>query len=164
MALEAAQHVKCTRHHLDYVALTCTIAGVNSLFAEPLRASSHGYPIPLYGMKFHLQKKLPQAICDDNKKPRAPALRYACISLSCAAAVPESGMPEIKIVTEVAGRICALPVQVGGSIEDGDDLVFVEAMKMEIPVAAPAAGRLKSILVAVDDVVAEGQVLAIIET
>jgi len=81
-----------------------------------------------------------------------------------AAAVPESGMPEIKIVTEVAGRICALPVQVGGSIEDGDDLVFVEAMKMEIPVAAPAAGRLKSILVAVDDVVAEGQVLAIIET
>ena len=66
--------------------------------------------------------------------------------------------------TEVAGRICALPVQVGGSIEDGDDLVFVEAMKMEIPVAAPAAGRLKSILVAVDDVVAEGQVLAIIET
>ena len=73
-------------------------------------------------------------------------------------------MPEIEIVTEVAGRICALPVQVGGSIEDGDDLVFVEAMKMEIPVAAPAAGRLKSILVAVDDVVAEGQVLAIIET
>lgn len=73
-------------------------------------------------------------------------------------------MPEIKIVTEVAGRICALPVQVGGSIEDGDDLVFVEAMKMEIPVAAPAAGRLKSILVAVDDVVAEGQILAIIET
>jgi biotin carboxyl carrier protein len=77
---------------------------------------------------------------------------------------PESGMPEIKIVTEVAGRICALPVQVGGRIGDGDDVVFVEAMKMEIPVAAPAAGRLKSILVNVDDVVAEGQVLAIIET
>ena len=51
-------------------------------------------------------------------------------------------MPEIKIVTEVAGRICALPVQVGGSIGDGDDVVFVEAMKMEIPVASPAAGRL----------------------
>jgi biotin carboxyl carrier protein len=81
-----------------------------------------------------------------------------------AAAVPESGMAEIKIVTEVAGRVCALPVQVGGSIGDGDDIVFVEAMKMEIPVAAPAAGRLKSILVNLDDLVAEGQVLAIIET
>jgi biotin carboxyl carrier protein len=81
-----------------------------------------------------------------------------------AAAVPESEMAEIKIVTEVAGRVCALPVQVGGSIGDGDDIVFVEAMKMEIPVAAPAAGRLKSILVNLDDLVAEGQVLAIIET
>jgi biotin carboxyl carrier protein len=81
-----------------------------------------------------------------------------------AAAAPESGMPEIKIVTEVAGRVCALPVQVGGSIADGEDVAFVEAMKMEIPVAAPAAGKLKSILVNIDDVVAEGQVLAIIET
>ncbi|MFL6827678.1 MAG: acetyl-CoA carboxylase biotin carboxyl carrier protein subunit [Bradyrhizobium sp.] len=73
-------------------------------------------------------------------------------------------MPEIKIVTEVAGRICALPVEIGGSVGDGEDIVFVEAMKMEIPVAAPAAGRLKSILVNIDDVVAEGQVLAIMET
>ncbi|MES1150024.1 MAG: acetyl-CoA carboxylase biotin carboxyl carrier protein subunit, partial [Bradyrhizobium guangdongense] len=30
-------------------------------------------------------------------------------------------MPEIKIVTEVAGRVCALPVEVGGSVADGDD-------------------------------------------
>jgi biotin carboxyl carrier protein len=37
-------------------------------------------------------------------------------------------------------------------------------MKMEIPVASPAAGTLKSLLVAIDDVVAEGQVVAIIET
>ena len=73
-------------------------------------------------------------------------------------------MPEIKIVTEVAGRICALPIKVGGSVGDGEDIAFVEAMKMEIPVAAPATGKLKSILVNLDDVVAEGQVLAIMET
>jgi biotin carboxyl carrier protein len=77
---------------------------------------------------------------------------------------PESGMPEIRIVTEVAGRVCALPVEVGASVGDGDDIVFVEAMKMEIPVAAPAAGKLKAILVGIDDVVAEGQALAILET
>jgi biotin carboxyl carrier protein len=81
-----------------------------------------------------------------------------------AAAVPEKAMPEIKIVTEVAGRVCALPVEVGGNVGDGDDVAFVEAMKMEIPVASPAAGRLKTILVSIDDVVAEGQVLAIVET
>jgi biotin carboxyl carrier protein len=81
-----------------------------------------------------------------------------------AAAVPESEMPDIKIVTEVAGRICALPLETGASVGDGDDIAFVEAMKMEIPVAAPAAGRLKSILVRLDDMVSEGQVLAILET
>jgi biotin carboxyl carrier protein len=37
-------------------------------------------------------------------------------------------------------------------------------MKMEIPVASPAAGKVKSILVALDEVVAEGQVVAILET
>jgi biotin carboxyl carrier protein len=73
-------------------------------------------------------------------------------------------MPEIKIVTEVAGRVCALPVETGASVGEGDDIAFIEAMKMEIPVAAPAAGKLKSILVKIDDVVAEGQVLAMIET
>jgi len=73
-------------------------------------------------------------------------------------------MPEIRIVTEVAGRVCALPVDIGGSVGDGDEVVFVEAMKMEIPVSAPAAGKLKSLLVKLDDVVAEGQVLAILET
>jgi biotin carboxyl carrier protein len=73
-------------------------------------------------------------------------------------------MAELKIVTEVAGRVCALPVEAGSRVNDGDDIAFVEAMKMEIPVAASAAGKLKSILVKIDDVVAEGQVLAIVET
>jgi biotin carboxyl carrier protein len=73
-------------------------------------------------------------------------------------------MPEIKLVTEVAGRICAIPVDVGGTVGDGDDVAFVEAMKMEIPVAATAAGKIKSILVKLDDVVAEGQAIAIVAT
>jgi biotin carboxyl carrier protein len=73
-------------------------------------------------------------------------------------------MAEIKIVTEVAGRVCTLPVEAGANVSEGDDVAFVEAMKMEIPVASPAAGKLKSILVNLDDVVAEGQALAILET
>jgi biotin carboxyl carrier protein len=77
---------------------------------------------------------------------------------------PEKKMPDIKIVTEVAGRICALPIAAGASVADGDDIALVEAMKMEIPVASPAAGKLKSILVKLDDVVAEGQAIAILET
>jgi biotin carboxyl carrier protein len=95
-------------------------------------------------MKFHLRNTVPQAILSDNKK--------------------RIGMPDIRVVTEVAGRVCSLPVRPGASVGDGDDIAFIEAMKMEIPVAAPAAGKLKSLLVAIDEVVAEGQVVAIIET
>ncbi|MBR0686878.1 acetyl-CoA carboxylase biotin carboxyl carrier protein subunit [Bradyrhizobium manausense] len=71
-------------------------------------------------------------------------------------------MPEIKIVTEVAGRVCATPVQVGGTVADGDEIVLVEAMKMEIPVPSPASGTLTSLLVKIDDLVAEGQAIAIV--
>ncbi|SFO32433.1 Biotin-requiring enzyme [Bradyrhizobium sp. Ghvi] len=71
-------------------------------------------------------------------------------------------MPEIKIVTEVAGRVCATPVQVGGTVTDGDEIVLVEAMKMEIPVPSPASGTLKLLLVKIDDLVAEGQAIAIV--
>jgi len=83
---------------------------------------------------------------------------------SCADAAEENAMPDIRVVTEVAGRVCALPIAIGDSVGHGDEIALVEAMKMEIPVEAPAAGRLKSLLVKLDDLVAEGQALAILET
>jgi acetyl-CoA carboxylase biotin carboxyl carrier protein len=73
-------------------------------------------------------------------------------------------MSEIKILTEVAGRICAIAATVGTVVSDGDDIVLVEAMKMEIPVPTTTGGKIKSILVALDDVVAEGQAIAIVES
>lgn len=73
-------------------------------------------------------------------------------------------MAQIKIITEVAGRVCAVAASAGDNIGNGDDVVFVEAMKMEIPVPSPAAGKIVSILVSIDDVVAEGQTIALLET
>jgi biotin carboxyl carrier protein len=72
-------------------------------------------------------------------------------------------MPDIKIFTEVAGRVCALTAEPGASISDGDEIAFVEAMKMEIPVTSTTAGKIKAFLVKLDDVIAEGQVVAIVE-
>jgi biotin carboxyl carrier protein len=119
--------------------------------------------IPQCGMKFHLQMTLPQALWRHNTRIQTPR-PVSALCGTRADAAPEKAMPEIKIVTEVAGRVCALPVSVGTDVNDGDDVVFVEAMKMEIPVASPAAGKLKSVLVRIDDIVAEGQVVAIVET
>jgi biotin carboxyl carrier protein len=73
-------------------------------------------------------------------------------------------MPEIKIVTDVAGRVCAVAAEVGNAISEGDEVAFIEAMKMEIPVVASSSGKLKAILVKIDDVVAEGQAIAVVES
>ncbi|MGA7073029.1 biotin/lipoyl-containing protein [Bradyrhizobium sp.] len=73
-------------------------------------------------------------------------------------------MPEFRITTEVAGRVCKLAVQTGAHVGEGEEVVVVEAMKMEIPATSPAAGIVKSILVGVDDLVGEGQLVAILET
>lgn len=73
-------------------------------------------------------------------------------------------MAEIKIIAEVAGRICAITASAGGSVGNGDEVLLIEAMKMEIPVSSPAAGKIRSILVNIDDVVAEGQAVALLET
>ena len=69
----------------------------------------------------------------------------------------------MKIQAEVRGRIIALPHPVGAVVDEGDEIAMVEALKMEIPVASPAAGRIKAVLVSIDQVVEEGQPLAIIE-
>jgi biotin carboxyl carrier protein len=73
-------------------------------------------------------------------------------------------MAEIAIKSEVSGRVCTIAAEVGARVESGDDVIFVEAMKMELPVAAPAAGAVKAILVRIDDMIAEGQTVAVIET
>jgi biotin carboxyl carrier protein len=73
-------------------------------------------------------------------------------------------MAEEKIVTEVAGRVCAIPAEPGAKVGAGEDVVLVEAMKMEIGAASDKGGTVKSILVNPDEMVEEGQVVAIVET
>jgi biotin carboxyl carrier protein len=72
-------------------------------------------------------------------------------------------MGEMKIKTELAGRVSALPFAVGAAVNAGDDIATVEAMKMEIPVSTPASGRIKTLLVSVDEMVEEEQALMVIE-
>ena len=50
-------------------------------------------------------------------------------------------------------------VDVGSSVDGGDELLILESMKMEIPVEAPAAGIVTALHVAKDDVVQDGDLL-----
>ena len=72
-------------------------------------------------------------------------------------------MAELKVASEINGVVWKIEVAPDRAVEAGATLIILESMKMEIPVAAPRAGRVKSILVAEKDEVGEGQVLVVLE-
>ena len=73
-------------------------------------------------------------------------------------------MADIKVQSEITGKVWAIEASVGDSLEEEDTIIVLESMKMEIPIVAPQDGRLKNILVAEGDAVTEGQDVAILET
>ena len=64
-----------------------------------------------------------------------------------------------KIRSEVSGSVWKVEVVVGQKVNEGDTLVVVESMKMEIPVTAPSAGTVTEILVAEGEAVVDDQVI-----
>ena len=63
----------------------------------------------------------------------------------------------------MVGKVLKIEKQVGDRVEEDDVVIVMEAMKMEIPVVAPAGGIVKEIKVAPGQAVEAEQVLAIIE-
>ena len=51
----------------------------------------------------------------------------------------------------------------GQSVHEGDELMILESMKMEVPVVSPAEGIVHQILVKPDDVVQPGDLLAVVD-
>lgn len=63
------------------------------------------------------------------------------------------------IHAEMVASVHSVTVTAGESIDAGATLVVLESMKMEIPVLAETAGTVLEVLVAVGDVVQEGDAL-----
>lgn len=72
-------------------------------------------------------------------------------------------MAEKRITAELAGRVISFPA-IGTDVNAGEDVILIESMKMEIPIVSPVNGRVKAILVQIDDMVEEGQLLLVLET
>jgi biotin carboxyl carrier protein len=68
-----------------------------------------------------------------------------------------------KVSVPMPGKVIAVLVSEGDSIEKGQGLVIVEAMKMENEVRSPIAGEVKEIKVKAGDAVEGGAVLLIVE-
>ena len=69
----------------------------------------------------------------------------------------------IEITAPMPGKIAGISVETGSQVQEEDEIIIMDAMKMEIPVCAPGTGTVKEIKVKVGDSVNEGQVLAILE-
>ncbi|HKL00875.1 MAG TPA: biotin/lipoyl-containing protein [Desulfotignum sp.] len=68
-----------------------------------------------------------------------------------------------EIFAPMPGTIIDVMVSSGDAVEEGQELVILEAMKMENPIVAPADGTVKEVAVNVDDKVATNQVMVVIE-
>ena len=71
------------------------------------------------------------------------------------------GLAEIR--TAMPGKVVRLLFEIGASVEKGDGVLVVEAMKMQNELKSPKAGIVKTIKVSEGDTVAAGDVLATIE-
>ena len=69
----------------------------------------------------------------------------------------------MEVKAPMVGKILRIVVNVGDKVEEGDEVVILEAMKMEMPIPAPASGTVKEIKVKEGDNVETDQVLAVIE-
>ena len=68
-----------------------------------------------------------------------------------------------EVEAEITANVWQVRTEVGAVVTEGDELVILESMKMEIPVLAPCAGTVAEIRVAPDDQVHEGDVVLVID-
>jgi len=68
-----------------------------------------------------------------------------------------------QVVAEMVANVWKIVVAQGDDVAEGDTLVILESMKMEIPVITEQGGRVAELKVAEGDVVQEGDVIAVIE-
>ncbi len=67
------------------------------------------------------------------------------------------------VLAPLAGKILSLAVEVGSKVEEDDEVLVIEALKMETIVYAPGDGTVKEIKVKAGDQVEEDDVLVVME-
>ena len=73
----------------------------------------------------------------------------------------EDALPQVE--AHITGTVWKVECEVGQEVEEGDTLVILESMKMEMPVEAEDAGTVKEILCEEGQAVNEGDTLVILE-
>lgn len=69
---------------------------------------------------------------------------------------PRRGRGEVGVMAPMPATVVSLHAEVGQSVAQGDTLIVLEAMKMELPVRAPREGVIKAVHCAMGDLVQPG--------
>jgi acetyl-CoA carboxylase biotin carboxyl carrier protein len=67
------------------------------------------------------------------------------------------------IIMPMNGKVIEIKVRVGDHVEEDDEAVIIEAMKMELPVVATSAGTVKEIRAKVGESFQVGDVLVVVQ-
>lgn len=72
-------------------------------------------------------------------------------------------MSKMNVNSPVTGTVWKIEIQEGNQVSEGDVIMILESMKMEIPVESPKTGTLVSVLVQETTSIDEDQILCVVE-
>ena len=74
----------------------------------------------------------------------------------------EVAVMSVEVKAPMPGKILEVLVTVGDQVKEDDEVIMLEAMKMENPIYAPAGGTVKEIKVKANDSVETDQLMMVI--
>lgn len=134
----------------------------NSSQSTGEKKMSGNYTVVVDGKKYSVQ--VAEGNADIQVTPVAEAAAPAAATPAPAAApAATGGAGSVEIHSQTPGNVWKILKAPGESVNEGDIIMILEAMKMEIDIVAPQSGTISTINVKVNDTVADGQLLATME-
>ena len=129
--------------------------------AAPAGKLPAAYTATVEGKSFNVQVVSADTVTVDGKTFKVNVATGAAAAAPKAAAAGSGNTYEVK--SPLPGTVVRMSVQPGDEVAAGDELLVIEAMKMETPVKAEKAGTVVEFLVEPKDVITADQAIVVIE-